>query len=427
MPDITIVDDGDAAPSSGTGTATHTYTSLASTGPYSFALITWVDASDLTLNSATWGGNACTVYGQSGAVGSGGKRPTTSIVGISGAQTGNLVLNFSAACDDSEVTVVSLANLQSLTAVDTDSDVRLFSDATACDLNGLTTPGVGGIRLAVYCHSTDTSAISWTNATALADLDAGTYRHTAAYDLGDDGTTISNNGATGVSRAIFGVSLAAVSSTAYTLTSAVGAFTLTGVAAILRWDRKVTSAVGAFTFSGVAVAFAWGRSIAVDVGEFILTGIDAGLKAALKIVAEVGIFVLTGVAAALTAIKALVADVGAFTFTGIDAALRTGKNFAADVGEFILTGIDAAFRSGVSLAAGIGTFILTGQSVVFKTGLSLTAAVGSFVLSGIATVLNYIALATAPMEKYAKRRRVKPALNKRRSVTALLTRLRRGH
>lgn len=212
------------------------------------------------------------------------------------------------------------------------------------------------------------------------------------------------------------------------LVSAVGAFTLTGVAAALVQGFKLASAVGAFVLSGQTATLRWGRSIAGAVGEFILTGIDAGLKAALKIVSEVGTFVLTGIAAELKAALKIAGAVGAFTLTGVDAALRLGVTFVAEVGEFILTGIDATFRLGVSFAAAVGTFVLSGQAALFKIVISIAAAVGSFILATpVAVVLSYVQAAAAGLARFAKRRRMKPTLNDRRTSAPLLTRLRRNH
>lgn len=205
--DITVADDGDFAVSSGANTTALTFNSVITTKGTSFALITWKDASTLTLSSATWGGNACSILVQQSSGSS--TRIGCAIIAISGAQTGNLVLNFSAACDDAEVTAISADNVQSLTPVDTDATFQEFGSATSVDLDALTAPGVGGVRLAVEAHFSSGTAITWTNATEVSDLATGTYRHSAAYDLGNNGTTISTSVSTnsGFTRVICGVSI----------------------------------------------------------------------------------------------------------------------------------------------------------------------------------------------------------------------------
>lgn len=205
--DIEITDDGDFALSSGGTTATHTFNSVVTSRADSFALITWNDDQTITLDTATWGGNACSILVQ--ATTTAATRRGCAIIHRAGTQTGNIVLTFSAACTSSHVTAVSLDNLQSSTPVDTDSDVRASGDATSNDLDALAAPGVGGIRLAVQSNSSDTTALTWTNATEVSDLDAGSNRHTAAYDLGNNSSTINTSQSSNsfAIRAICGVSM----------------------------------------------------------------------------------------------------------------------------------------------------------------------------------------------------------------------------
>lgn len=184
--DIALIDDGDAAPSSGTGGTAHTYSSQTSTGPTSVLAITWVgDGALRTLSSATWNGNAMSILVQRST---GSNWDRAAFVAISGAQSGAIVLNFSGNVSDSHITKISLTNVQSLTPLDTDS---AEGEDAALSLASLSSPGEGGIRLAAIAGAADTVDTTWTNATEIADLDAGVERHSVAYDLGDDGTTIS--------------------------------------------------------------------------------------------------------------------------------------------------------------------------------------------------------------------------------------------
>lgn len=201
---VTIVDDGDLTPST-TNQATHTFTSQTSTGPHTFLLVTWRDNNTASLDTYTWGGVSMTplinrnvpVSDECGAA----------IFYISGAQSGTISLGFSESVTPVCATKVSLDNLLSATAIDTDFE-ELGSGTTAT-LDGLTTPGDGGIRLAVCANRTGGTAITWTNGTEIADLSSGggvPIRHTVAYDLGDDGTSITAAGAN-AAHIIVGVSL----------------------------------------------------------------------------------------------------------------------------------------------------------------------------------------------------------------------------
>jgi hypothetical protein len=200
--DITVIPETDfGAPSSGDGTDTHTFTSPSLSGPEKYFLVTWRRAvGATTLDSATWGGAAVTILVQGGF--DAGGETVGAAIGYCANASGNIVLNFSLGANS----YMSLASLSGAvtpgTAVDTDSE---SANGTA-DLDSLTTPGDGGARLAVYANQTDTTAVTWTNATEFSDADAGTWRHSAAYDLGDDGTAIAADGAA-AGEVIVGVSI----------------------------------------------------------------------------------------------------------------------------------------------------------------------------------------------------------------------------
>jgi hypothetical protein len=203
---VSVTDDGDHLSPSGLGTAIHTIAAATSTGPYTVVLITWSDAAAQTLSSLTWNGNAMTILVQD--------TEATDSIGaaiaiISGAQSGSIVATFSGAVDASGLTVVSLNNLSSTTPIDTDSDT---DGGGAASLAALDSPGADGVRLCAYANGQSPNAITWTNATELADsavLGSGyNYRHSAGYDAGADATAITANSSVGTNpEAIVGVSL----------------------------------------------------------------------------------------------------------------------------------------------------------------------------------------------------------------------------
>lgn len=195
---VSLIDDGDSiAESSGGSTSTHTHSSEVTTGPVSVIAIQWFDTVDRTLSSITWNSATVDILVQAHRAEAG-----VAIGIINGAQTGDVVLSFNGAVARSSFTKISLVNLQSLTPIDTDSSTHATGDAS---LAALSSPGEGGIRIASYTNTND-NPISWTNATEIADYDNGPNAASVAYDLGDDGTTITADiGAT--PEAICGVSL----------------------------------------------------------------------------------------------------------------------------------------------------------------------------------------------------------------------------
>lgn len=184
---IAVIDDGDAALSSGGGTSTVTFSAQTSTGPTSVICITWYKATTATtLSSITWNGSAMSILEQINRD-AGSDTMGAAIAIIDGAQSGDVVATFAASVSESEITKLSLTNVQSLTAVDTDEE---GAAAGGSDLAALTSPGLGGVRIAAFANLGSAVAVTWSNATEVSDLDAGTYRHSVAYDLGDDATTI---------------------------------------------------------------------------------------------------------------------------------------------------------------------------------------------------------------------------------------------
>jgi hypothetical protein len=203
---IILIDDGSAG-SGAVMSDTATITGLSSTGPHTIILITGgVDSDAIAINSVTFGGNAATAL--TSFVIDSANQAFVQIWYIAGAQTGDIVVTLGGSSQwAASATIVSLINLLSSTAVDTDTAESNL--ATSLSLSALASPGAGGIRLVVFSHDVDGEAITPTNATEIDDEDlSSNTRHWTGYDLGDDGTTITcANAGTANNCAMAGVSL----------------------------------------------------------------------------------------------------------------------------------------------------------------------------------------------------------------------------
>lgn len=194
---VTVTDDGDvASPTSGASTSIHRFAAQTSTGPFSILCI-GINSSSVTLVSAMWNSSAMTIHVQQASSNKG-----CAIASIAGTQSGEIALTFSGSLTDSSITKLSLNNVRSRTAIDTDAEAHASGGA---DLDSLASPGIGGIRVAMYVNGTQGTAVSWTNATEVSDFDAGQFRHSVAYDTGPDATAITADGASDA-EAIVGVS-----------------------------------------------------------------------------------------------------------------------------------------------------------------------------------------------------------------------------
>lgn len=177
-------------------------------------------------------------------------------------------------------------------------------------------------------------------------------------------------------------------STAYTMTASVVAFTLTGVASLLKIGIKLVAGVGAFTLTGINAITRFGIKMLGALGTFTLTGVDADLYFGKRIVAEVGTFVLTGIDAVVKSTRKIVGDVATFTLTGINSILFVGHTIVASVATFTLTGIDAIVRGARTMTGAVATFTLTGVAILFSRASKITAVTASFVLTGVDAILS---------------------------------------
>lgn len=168
----------------------------------------------------------------------------------------------------------------------------------------------------------------------------------------------------------------------YTLACSTGAFTLTGIAASLKYGRKLTASVGTFTFTGIAALLKRGYPLTAATGTFTLTGQAAALRYGRLISASVGTFTLSGQAAALKYGRVFPAAAGTFSLTGQAALLKFGRVASAGAGSFALTGQSAGLFYGRKIPASTGTFTLTGNAVNFISGPRLIANAGTFALTG---------------------------------------------
>lgn len=191
-PAIAPVDDGDFAPTGGTGTAVHTTATMTSTGPDTVVAITWDNvAAARTVSTVTFNAVGMTELHEAG-------RATDSNVGcalyyLTGALSGNVVVTFDGTVADSHITILSLDNLISGTAVDV-GDAGAAT-GTGTSMTNLLVPGMGGIRIGVYANDTGTTAVTWTNATEQSDVDAGAHRHSVAWVEGSSNDNILADGA----------------------------------------------------------------------------------------------------------------------------------------------------------------------------------------------------------------------------------------
>jgi hypothetical protein len=183
----------------------------------------------------------------------------------------------------------------------------------------------------------------------------------------------------------------------YTLTTSVGAFTLTGNATGITAQRKLATSVGTFTYTGNATGLKRGYPLVTSVGTFTFNGVATSLTAQRKIATSAGSFALTGIDTTLTytpASKTLIAGTGAFTLTGNASGLTAQRKLSTSVGTFALTGNSSSLTAQRKLSAASGAYTLTGVDVTLTYtptpgAYTMQAESATFVLTGNDVALTY--------------------------------------
>lgn len=143
--------------------------------------------------------------------------------------------------------------------------------------------------------------------------------------------------------------------TNYTLTADAGAYTLSGVDAVLTRGIRLTADAGAYSLTGVDAALTYtpgsgAYTLTADTGSYTLSGNDAGLTFARSMAADVGSYTLSGVDAGLVLGRSLTAETGAYALAGVDADLiytalgPTAYTLSCESGAYSIAGQDAALQ-----------------------------------------------------------------------------------
>lgn len=213
---------------------------------------------------------------------------------------------------------------QSWSSVDKSDPVDATNTETGNGANSTAITTIEDNSMIISCFYTNGDPITGVPNTEIYNIDAGDKSLAVSYLLkvtaGSETFTYTDGSTNERGHAL--ISLNESTSVNYTLTAAVGAFTLTGIAATLTSARSMVASVGTFTLTGFAAALKRGYGILASLGTFTLTGSDTALKTAYTMTAAVGSFTLTGFAATFQTARKLVASVGSFILTGSNAILK---------------------------------------------------------------------------------------------------------
>jgi hypothetical protein len=175
------------------------------------------------------------------------------------------------------------------------------------------------------------------------------------------------------------------------LTADQQSYTLTGVAAGLKADRKITAAQATFTQTG----FGAGLDVTMPATQatYTLTGIAAGTRAGRRIVAAQSAFTATGYTTGMDV--GMPATQASYTLTGYDAGLTYTPDagnppLTADQQTYTLTGVANGLRAGRRIVAAQATFTHAGIAAGTVAARKATAAAATYSLTGTATGLAVV-------------------------------------
>jgi hypothetical protein len=170
----------------------------------------------------------------------------------------------------------------------------------------------------------------------------------------------------------------------------VGAITVAGQPAILRFGHNMPAAVGALTVNGQAAGLQHGYKVTATLGTITLAGQPVTLTRTRVMPAAVGAITVNGLAVTLRYAHMLPATLGTITINGQPVTLtRSPRNMAAGLATITLGGQSVALRySRVPLTATLGTITVSGQAAILRRGYMLAATLGQIVLSGQAVTLR---------------------------------------
>jgi hypothetical protein len=139
----------------------------------------------------------------------------------------------------------------------------------------------------------------------------------------------------------FSITAAGGGPTTYTLTADSAAYTISGTAASLEYNRKLAAASATYTVTGTA----------------------ASLEVTRRLVAESASYVITGTAATLLKLGSysLSCDPAAYTVTGTAATFRRSLRFSAESGTYTISGTAASLVRLLRLTASGGSYSISGS------------------------------------------------------------------
>ena len=207
---------------------------------------------------------------------------------------------------------------------------------------------------------------------------------------------------------------------AKSIVSAVGSYAISGKSPTIVHAKSIVSAVGSYAITGLSPVIHHAKSIISAVGSYVITAINPNINHAAKLTTAVGSYAITGLSPVIHHTRTLIAAVGAYVYTGINVVMQHAYKLVQVAGSYVITGVVPSITSKRHLTAAVGSYVYTGISPTITSARKIVAAVGSYAITGFHPILSWV---IAPVTKFLLRVD-KPVLYMVRSVQPVLGQVR---
>lgn len=173
------------------------------------------------------------------------------------------------------------------------------------------------------------------------------------------------------------------------ISTGLGALTLTGLAPDVRIPVFIDSGLGQLTLTGFAPSIGGDLSVSSGLGELTITGYAPSLTVASGIVPGVGQLVITGYEPSQTLTLPSPAA-AALVITGLAPTVNLTVSASPGLGQLTLTGFapTLSVTENVFIDAGLGQLTLTGLAPQIGDSPNISSGLGQLVITGLAPTVS---------------------------------------
>ena len=192
---------------------------------------------------------------------------------------------------------------------------------------------------------------------------------------------------------IIGIAIKEAAGGAVSVTTGVGALSITGYAPTVVTRVSVTTGVGALAITGYAPTVSVSVSntaITTGTGALSITGYAPSVSEQLRVSTGVGALSITGYAPAVSTQNRVSTGVGALAITGYAPTVKTNASVTTGAGALAITGYAPAITAQQRISTGAGALSITGYAptVVVSSAGAITVPAAALAITGYAPTVT---------------------------------------